>query len=261
MVREFTFFFLLYSFLGWVLEVVYHMVKMHRFVNRGYNNGPVCPIYGLGIAFIHTVLSYCDHNFWLLIAVAFVLPTVLEFLTGFFMNALFHTKWWDYSDMKFNLGGYICLRFSLIWGVLGVLIALFLFPASEALYGVIPEMAMTVAEIVLMSLFFVDFIISTMAAVGIGSELKVIKNTAAVYRAGSDAVGKGVCTGTAKIEEVYKKFAEKTNFFRRRILDAFPTMKSGKYDRELHGLKDVLEKLRRDKKAKDAEKGKDELSE
>ncbi len=250
MVKEFTFFFLIFAFLGWLLEVAYYTVKTHRFVNRGYNNGPVCPIYGLGIAFIHTVLSFFDQNFFLLIAVAFVLPTVLELLTGFAMNALFHTKWWDYSDMKYNLGGYICLRFSVYWGLLGVFIAVCLFPAADALYGVIPETAMTVAECVLMAIFGVDLLISTLAAVGMGAELKVIGKTAALYRAGSDAVGKGVCNGTAKIEEIYRKFAEKTNVFRRRILDAFPTMKSGKYDIELHGLRDVLEILRVDKKEK-----------
>ncbi len=247
MLKEFVFFFLLFSFLGWVLEVVFHMVKMHRFVNRGYNNGPVCPIYGLGIAFIHTVLSFFDNNLFLLIAVAFLLPTVLELVTGFLLDVIFHTKWWDYSKEKCNLGGYICLRFSVAWGLLGVAIALLLFPLLDFLCALIPETFLTVLEIVFMSVFAVDLTVSTMAAIGMGSELKLLQKTAAVYRAGSDAVGKGVCNGTAKVEDIYKKAAEKTNVFRRRIIAAFPTMKSRRYDNELHGLREVLANLRKKK--------------
>lgn len=241
---EFAFYFLVFSFLGWVLEVGFHMWRMHRFVNRGYDNGPVCPIYGLGIAGIHAILGLFDGNFFVLIAVAFLLPSLLELVTGVALDLLFHTKWWDYSGEKYNLGGYICLKFSLAWGALSVFSVLVLFPAVDALIAVIPEKPLTIVLSVLMLIFFIDLFISTLAAIGVGTELRILKKTAALYRTGSDAIGKGVCTGTAKVEEEYEKLVRKTNVFRRRILDAFPNMKSRENEEELTTLREALVRSR-----------------
>ena len=109
--------FFVYAFLGWCAEVCYAALRTGKFVNRGFLNGPVCPIYGFGMAAVLWALRPLMGNTVLLFLGSVVLTSLLEWLTGFLLDKLFHQRWWDYSDEPFNLGGYICLRFSLYWGL------------------------------------------------------------------------------------------------------------------------------------------------
>lgn len=112
---------LIYSCLGWCAEVAYAAVKTGRFVNRGFLNGPVCPIYGFGMLIVLLVLEPVKENLALLFFGSMVFTSLLEFLVGFALERIFHDKWWDYTDCPFNIMGYVCLEFSLIWGVACVL--------------------------------------------------------------------------------------------------------------------------------------------
>lgn len=109
--------FFIYAFLGWCTEVSYAALKTGRFVNRGFLNGPVCPVYGFGVVIVLWVLEPLRGNLLLLFLGSVALTSLLEWLTGFALERLFHQRWWDYSQEPFNLGGYICLRFSAAWGL------------------------------------------------------------------------------------------------------------------------------------------------
>ena len=109
--------FFVYAFLGWCSEVSYAALHTGKFVNRGFLNGPVCPIYGVGVLVVLWVLEPLENNILLLFLGSVVLTSLLEWLTGFVLEKLFHQRWWDYSGEPFNLGGYICLRFSVAWGL------------------------------------------------------------------------------------------------------------------------------------------------
>lgn len=115
------FYFIIYSFLGWCMESTIYTFKKHRFINRGFLNGPLCPIYGVGMI----IIIFCLHPFYNNIAVLFILGMILasslEYGTGYLLEKLFKTRWWDYTNKKFNLNGYICLQNSLYWGILCVL--------------------------------------------------------------------------------------------------------------------------------------------
>ena len=110
-------YFTIYSFLGWCSEVIFATVTTGKFVNRGFLNGPVCPIYGFGMIIVLFTLSPLADNLLLLYIGGVILPSVLELAGGWALYKLYHTRWWDYSDFPFNIGGYICLEFSLLWGV------------------------------------------------------------------------------------------------------------------------------------------------
>ena len=110
-------YFLIYSCLGWCLEVIYAAVTTGELVNRGFLNGPVCPIYGFGMILVLFVLTPLEHNLLLLYLGGVILPSALELIGGWALYKLYRTRWWDYSDFPFNIGGYICLQFSLLWGV------------------------------------------------------------------------------------------------------------------------------------------------
>lgn len=109
--------FFIYAFLGWCTEVSYAALKSGRFVNRGFLNGPVCPVYGCGAVIVLWALEPLRGNLLLLFLGSVALTSLLEWLTGFVLERLFHQRWWDYSQEPFNLNGYICLRFSIAWGL------------------------------------------------------------------------------------------------------------------------------------------------
>ncbi len=128
MLINWLWFFLIYAFMGWCLEVVFAARTTHHFVNRGFLNGPYCPIYGVGVTLIVTLLEPVKNNLFLVFIGSVVILSLIELITGYLLERLFHQKWWDYSDQNYNLGGYICLKFSLIWGAAILLVVRFVHP-------------------------------------------------------------------------------------------------------------------------------------
>lgn len=131
--------FFLYAFLGWCTEVSYAALRTGRFVNRGFLNGPVCPIYGCGVVVVLAGLEPLKGNFVLLFLGSVVLTSALEWATGFVLEKLFRQRWWDYSDKPFNLGGYICLEFSVMWGFACLFVVDILHPSIEFFIRLIPH--------------------------------------------------------------------------------------------------------------------------
>lgn len=132
-------YFFIYGFLGWCTEVGFAAVKEHKFINRGFLNGPVCPIYGVGVTAVTVLLTPYKENVLLLYVLSVILVTLLEGITGWTMDKIFHNKWWDYTDQRFNIGGYICLGFSLMWGIACVVIMVFIHPLIHTLLTFIPH--------------------------------------------------------------------------------------------------------------------------
>ena len=113
-------FFYLYCFFGWIFESTYVSFKQHHFVNRGFLRLPMLPLYGSGaILLLWVSLPYQD-NLILVYIAGFIAATALEYVTGAVMERLFKVRYWDYSDKKFNINGYICLGSSIAWGFLTI---------------------------------------------------------------------------------------------------------------------------------------------
>ena len=125
----FLWIFFIYSFLGWCLEVCFFALNTGKFVNRGFLNGPVCPIYGFGVVIVVLCLTPLMENTLLLFLGSVLLTSLLELGVGFALEKLFHQRWWDYTNEPFNLGGYICLRFSLAWGLACLLVMEIIHPS------------------------------------------------------------------------------------------------------------------------------------
>ena len=120
--------FFLYGCIGWGVEVVYAAIKERRLVNRGFLCGPICPIYGCGMVVLNwTVAALAPSGEGKSVStvavffVGMVLTTAIELVGGWTLFKIYHIRWWDYSNMKFNIGGYICPQFSLLWGLGSVL--------------------------------------------------------------------------------------------------------------------------------------------
>lgn len=115
-------FFFFYSFVGWVWESCYVSVRKRCWVNRGFLHGPILPIYGSGAVVILAATIDFREEPWLIFFFGMAAATALEYVTGAVMERLFHVRYWDYSNQKFNLNGYICASSSLCWGVFSVLL-------------------------------------------------------------------------------------------------------------------------------------------
>jgi len=127
MLKEYTIiqwiaFFMIYSFLGWCIESTLVSVSKKKLVNRGFLNGPILPLYGFGSIIMLLSTLWIKDNIVFVYIFGTVLATCLEYITGASMEAMLHIKYWDYSDKKFNLNGYICLKSSFFWGLLTVLL-------------------------------------------------------------------------------------------------------------------------------------------
>lgn len=131
---QFVYFFIFYSFLGWFIETLYLSLFLERkFVNTGFLSGPFCPIYGFGIISLIIFLNPLINYPLLFTLGAIIVTSIIEYITGFILESIFKTKWWDYSDKKFNLHGRICLKFSLYWAVLSTFAFYFIHPSVNTI--------------------------------------------------------------------------------------------------------------------------------
>ena len=117
---QLTYLFFAYSFLGWLGEVLTNAVRKRRYQDCGVLNGPLCILYGIGGLIISFALGDLQQSWFFLLGLGAVYATVLEWIAGHILERVSHTRWWDYSDRKFNLDGYICLGASVLWGLLSV---------------------------------------------------------------------------------------------------------------------------------------------
>ncbi len=149
-----------YAILGWCLEVLEKFRQYHRFINRGFLIGPYCPVYGCGGLLITLLLEKYIEDPFALFVFAILICSILEYLTSYVMEKVFHARWWDYSTKRFNLNGRVCLDFLFFFGLLGVLIMYVLNPFFFRIYRMIPMPALTSICSILLLLFIADSIVS-----------------------------------------------------------------------------------------------------
>lgn len=150
--------FLAYSLIGWIWETSYCSIRHGHFINRGFLRGPLCPVYGVGGMLIMYLLQPWAHTWIPLFFASMVIVSVVEYFTGWLLETLFHTRWWDYSNEKFNLHGRIFLGGAICFGVMGTLIAHFLHPWLESKILSIPLPVARIVAGVLFAAFMVDLI-------------------------------------------------------------------------------------------------------
>ena len=196
-VYEAIWIFLIYAFLGWAVEVAFAAFCTGTFVNRGFLNGPICPVYGCGVLAVIVVLDPLRDNVFLLFAGSFVLVSAIEFLTGFLLEKLFHNKWWDYSERKFNICGYVCPLFSILWGIGCTLILRVFHPAIYKIIGflpLLPGIAMLVAFCIV---FGVDLAITVASILKFNERLRLLDEIAGKIKIVSDEIGENIYEGVA----------------------------------------------------------------
>lgn len=274
----FILYFFVYGFLGWCTEVAFAACKEKKFVNRGFLNGPICPIYGIGVGVVVQFLTPYKDNLLLLYLTSIVLVTALEWLTGFLLEKIFHNKWWDYSDMPLNLNGYVCLLFSLIWGVACVLIVDFIHPVIHKGLSFLPVWLGVVLIVILGIAMFADLYVTSSTILKMNKHLEKMEEIAAELRKISDELGENIYHDMVQVmehreelkekmedvseeikdrvqdrsEEISEKIASLKKRYQelggkgtrtsRRILRAFPRIQSKKYHEAMEDLKQFLKR-------------------
>ena len=150
--------FFIYSFIGWILEISFAAVTKKKFLNRGILNGPLCTIYGFAAIIIETNLQELKYNLVFLFLGCTIVSTFIEWITGRLLEKFNHSKWWDYSNKKWNLDGYICLQYSILWGISGVISIKYLNPILVNLYSIIPQTIRYIGILTLLVILIIDAI-------------------------------------------------------------------------------------------------------
>lgn len=228
-IRVYFLLFITYAFLGWLLEVVGKLIEQKRFINRGFLIGPYCPIYGFGALLITFLLKKYTEDPIALFIMAIVVCGVLEYLTSFFMEKIFHARWWDYSQKKFNINGRVCLDTIIPFGLLGMFIMYvsnpFLIDKIEAL----PELALNILFWTLLIIYIADNIVSTNVISYVGKTTKEfgkdLDNTEEITKKVKEAlIGKSklyrrLLNAYPKIQAIKVKIKEKQEELKRQVIE------------------------------------------
>ena len=193
--------FFIYAFLGWCTEVAFAACKNGRFVNRGFLNGPICPIYGFGLIGVVLMLKPMQGNLLLLYIGSFMLTSLIELITGFLLEKLFHAKWWDYSKMPLNIGGYVCLLFSLIWGAACLGIVEWVHPLISSLVNHLPNVLIIILDSVFVLTLFLDLAATLASIRKLSDRLEKLSEIAAEIHRMSDELGSGIADRTLNAKE------------------------------------------------------------
>lgn len=203
-VHQLLMLFLIYSFLGWCVEVSFVAVTTGRVVNRGFLNGPVCPIYGVGMLGALLLLEPISDNLALLFLLGMLLCTLVELIGGWILERAFHTRWWDYTDKPFNLGGYVCLGFSIMWGLAVTFAVRLIHPLIFSLVCWLPNLVSWILTGILYTLFLTDFVLTLITVIGLRKRLGELERVGqALHTVGdtiSDRLGNSALAADAKLE-------------------------------------------------------------
>lgn len=226
--------FLIYSFIGWLIEVIGKLIEKHKFINRGFLIGPICPIYGHGcILMILTLSRYKDNPLTLFIYAIFIC-SLLEYFTSYFMEKIFKARWWDYSTKRFNLNGRICAETMIPFGILGTIVICVINPIFEYLLNLFNFETIKITAIVLFIIYIIDYTISLTIMFGFKGTLKTVEKD-----------------GTEEITKKVKKILINKNVLYKRLVEAFPNFMNPK--ERLLLIKERVEKelkkyMKKDKK-------------
>ena len=269
---------MIYSIIGWVYESTICSIGQRKLINRGFLNGPYCPIYGTGAVLVLLVLGRIQNPVLLFFAGA-VLTCSLEYLTSWLMEKLLHPRWWDYSKRKFNIGGRVCLIGAVVFGAFSVVLILVLHPWVKSLTDRLTDTALTWICAILLVGIVSDLIVTVKGLLGthavfaeyavllqqkrreLSEKLRLgaeegrerIRELSAEERMklreaaelGAEEREKIRRTTEEERERFYAKLQMRLNAQQRRTINSFPQWKLTRNNEVLDGLREAMEKARK----------------
>lgn len=220
--------FIIYAVLGWIMECSLGLIQKHKFVNRGFLIGPYCPIYGVGVVGVSILLSRFSNNIILLFLLSTCLCGALEYFTSYIMEKIFHARWWDYSDNKFNINGRICLETLIPFGIISVLVICY---ANPWIISNLYKIPTNILNYLCLSLFLI-YVIDSFISFKVIIKFKNLNNEA---KDNTEEISKKVKeTAEAAIEKLTK---EKEKLISKMNIRNYSMMKNMKYTRKNYTTK------------------------
>lgn len=207
-VETYFFLFIIYSFCGWAIETTGEAIKSKKFVNRGFLIGPICPIYGFGATLINIFLSNYANDIFAVFGLSMILCGTLEYFTSWVMEKIFNARWWDYSNVKLNINGRVCLEIIALFGIAGVFITRFMNPFLVEKISYIPQDILNV----IFSIFVTILIIDTIVSFNVMNKIKQISANAT----------KEFKDNTEEISRKIRSIIMEKSMPYRRVMEAFP---------------------------------------
>lgn len=266
--------FILFSFIGWISEVIYvGVTSAHKFVNRGFLYGPLCPVYGFGGVMI-LMLPPSLYKTWIpLFFASMILCTIVEYFVSWLMEKLFHTRWWDYSHYKIQLNGRICLLNSILFGFLGVAVIHFVYPLMIDLLNSLGQTLINISGMIILAVLSVDIFFTVRKLVDFANVMKKLKEFGETlnshygqeewFKKGSfmEMINSVIERAENRTEEFSQKILEKIDKVQNLRLPSvelfikkFPSIKSTKYKDELNMIKEKIHQKIEAAKKKDKQK-------
>ncbi len=225
--------FLFCSVGGYFIEVMAFYLGTKKIVNRGFLCGPIIPIYGIGALFIlYTLMRYYDDPV-VVFVFGIIITSSLEYFVSFLLEKLFHNKWWDYSTKKYNLNGRICLRNSILFGVLALVIVYFLTPLLLEFFKLFSFKTLAIFSIVTAIILVLDIVYSLVIAYNLRNRIIVVEKLK----------NEKIALIPIILEKKLKQSIAHFKAFPTRLLKAFPYV-----EREYHNYFEMMKKYREQKK-------------
>ena len=236
LISKYFILFIIYSFVGWVMETLWVSWCNRRLVDRGFLIGPYCPIYGFGALLIVLLLNKLAFSPILVFLMTVFVCGALEYFASWIMEKIFKARWWDYSNVKFNLNGRICLKNLIAFGIMGIAVIYVINPNLEIwIEYFINKEQLRVLAFVLWTIFIMDFVVSTIVVYG----FRRITEKVNEERIGDN---------TEQITKMVRKLLSEKSFFHRRFINAYPKLEAIKT--KMKEIKTKIEDVTND--AKDA---------
>ena len=201
--------FIVFSFIGWCIEVSYRSYVEKRFVNRGAFIGPICPIYGWGFILIHFLLSKYRSDPIILFLTSMITSMILEYVMSYLCEKIFRVRLWDYSKRSFNVNGRVSLETAIPFGLLGMLVVYILFPLSERLLNSLPDYLIYIVASLFLIIFLIDLVLTLNIFIKFKSTVQDVRKDS-----------------TEDINNLFKKdIYTKTPKLMKRFINAYPNLR------------------------------------
>lgn len=268
---ELIIYFTLFSIGGWICETIYCTIVDKKLAYRGFLNGPVCPVYGFGGLAVVYLLAPFQYNIVLLFIMGMIVATIIEYITSYILEMIFHTRWWDYSSYPLNINGRVCLPYSIMFGILSIVAVYTIYPPAANIINKLDDTTKPSLAITLLILFLIDFFATVWGLFKLNGTLSKMKESrteliSELLKVEPDAnklekfqflkenrrplieiMNEAQEKLTPEEVEIVESFADKEQRFQmykgfgrtqmKRILHAFPNVKSKKFNFELSELK------------------------
>lgn len=210
-------YFIIYSFLGWICEIIWLSIQNKKILkNTGFLYGPWCPIYGIGALIILHFLGKYQNDLIALFVISMIVCTILEYVVGWLLEKLFNERWWDYSNMKYNIEGRVCLLNTVAFGVGALILVHYLNPFFVAVINALPNNVHFVLVTVLFIAFVFDIVMTLIGVLNLRTIINKIKRRRKKQL---------FVHGTQKYaDELFDKQSEFTLFNIRHLLKRFPKL-------------------------------------